>query len=171
MSMFPIASYTAPVGGSGPVSFASIPQTFTHLEIRVTARSASQGSGANNPFYINSDTGANYRVHYLGGQTSSGAFSGDFGASQTSGNSGWVAGTTAAAGTFGTNIISIPDYANTNKYKVLRSITGSETFGSTNDLVGAFSTLWLSTAAITGITFNSNWAAYSRFDIYGIKAA
>lgn len=164
-----IATTTVGAGGSSSISFTSIPSTYKHLEIRGFA----QNSATNNQYLsvvINSDTGANYSVHFVSGNgstTASGAV-----ASYNNGGIYWamgVPGTTAAV--FGANVTTILDYANTSKYKTIRSIDGFDANGSGGvDLV---SNLWQSTSAITSITLTvnggNNFRQYSSFALYGIK--
>jgi hypothetical protein len=171
MSMFPIATFTVGSGGSGAITLSNIPQTFAHLELRLFGRVTNIGSGANIEMRFNGDSGANYRIQYLGGQGTTIGFFGDFGASQTQGNFGWVANTACTAGIFSTNIVSIMDYTSTNKSKAARCLTACETNNSATDLVGQFTTLWNSTAAIASITLLPNWAQYTRVDLYGIGTA
>ena len=69
-------------------------------------------------------------------------------------------------------VFDILDYANTNKYKVSRTIHGRDNNGS--GYVEMFSNLWLSTSAINSIViscFSSTINQYSHFALYGIKGA
>ena len=63
---------TVTVGGTAQstISFTSIPSTFTHLQIRGIARDS--GSLAYSYFGVrfNSDSGSNYRDHYMFGNGS-----------------------------------------------------------------------------------------------------
>jgi hypothetical protein len=71
---------------------------------------------------------------------------------------------------FGTQIIDILDYANTNKYKVMRSLNGHDNNG--NGFILHRTSLWMSTSAISSITFtfsSSNYMQYSQLALYGIK--
>jgi hypothetical protein len=171
--MYPIASVT--LGSANTVSFSSIPQTFTHLQLRVFGRSQGAGNGAFN-LQINGDGGANYGFgfHYLLGD----------GASASSGTTGSgsqaaiyfpnIASSSETSGVFGNVIIDILDYTNTNKNKVTRAIGGYDNNGSGK--VQLTSGLWLSTAAITSLTFASStspytFAAGTRFDLYGIQTS
>jgi len=151
------------------ISFTSISSSYKHLQLRVFAR-ATSGDNPNSPIQFNGDTGANYRAHYLGGAGSGNAFAGDMGASQTSGNLGWFSGSTQGASIFGTAIVDILDYANTNKYKTVRSLDGADNNGS--GLLGLWSSLWMSTSAINRIDISpasGQWAQYTSIALYGIK--
>jgi hypothetical protein len=150
------------------ISFTSISSSYKHLQLRVFARCTS-GDFPNTPMQLNNDSGANYRAHYLGGNGSV-AFSGDMGASQTSGNIGWMPGSTQSASVFGISIVDILDYANTNKYKTVRSLNGGDSNGS--GLLGVWSSLWMSTSAINRLDITAGsgqFTQYSSFALYGIK--
>ena len=77
----------------------------------------------------------------------------------------------ATASIFGSAIIDIFDYANTNKYKTMRSLYGSDLNGSGQ--VGIASSVWMNTNAINSIKLyftSSNLAQYSSFALFGVKA-
>jgi hypothetical protein len=165
--MFPIASVTVGSGGASTLQFSSIPQNFTHLQVRLFGRS-STAAGSNVGIQFNNDTGGNYRVHYLGGDGSSN-FSGDFGASQIAGNVGWTAGSSNTANAFGVSVVDILDYTNTNKYKTLKSLNGID--GNGTGLTGLWSSVWFNTAAITQINIGAAFVQYTRADLYGIQTS
>jgi hypothetical protein len=74
------------------------------------------------------------------------------------------------ANTFGTFILDILDYKDTNKYKTARSLDGSDANGSGE--ISLRSGSWRNTAAITSITLTptgTGIAQYSSFALYGIK--
>ena len=167
MSMFPIASQTVGSGGASSITFSSIPQNFTHLQVRLFGR-ASTGAGTNVGIQFNNDTGGSYRVHYLAGDGGS-PYSADFGASQVGGNVGWIAGSGNTANAFGVSVVDILDYTNTNKYKTLKSLNGID--GNGAGLIGLWSSVWFNTAAITQININAAFVQYTRADLYGIQTS
>ena len=170
MSMYPIASQTVGAGGASSITFSSIPSTFTHLQVRILARSTTAGANAIYNFSaFNSDGGSNYSYHTLQGDGSS-AFAGGY-ATQTNMQFRDLPGATATANAFGVAIVDILDYANTSKYKTLRYLGGYDVNGS--GLVGIDSGLWQSTSAINTFTINtySNFAQYSTFQLYGITTS
>jgi hypothetical protein len=66
-------------GGAASITFSSIPATYKHLQIRISARCAIATVFSNIIAYrVNSDTGANYTIHYMFGDgasvTTAGAF-------------------------------------------------------------------------------------------------
>jgi hypothetical protein len=161
---------TATAGSAvSSLDFTSIPQTYSHLQIRGIGRNSVANADDNITIQFNGDTAANYSLHYLTGN----------GASASSGENtsqslmiGWrVPGSTSAANIFGSGVIDILDYANTNKYKTIRSITGHDQNGSGSAWL--FSGNWRSTAAITSIKIfyaGNTLAQYSSFALYGVKA-
>lgn len=150
------------------VAFYSIPQTYKHLQIRVVMRSSVSTPTDFLYSRINGDSAVNYSTHHLQGD----------GTSVTSGSYtaygytpyGNITGNTAPTNAFGAAIIDILDYANTSKYKTLRSLSGL--VGSSSGLIKLGSGSWRSTAAITDITVNPSSAdgvAGTRVSLYGIK--
>ena len=122
-SYFPIASYTVPSGGLSSITISGIPQTFTHLQIRMTTitNNASYAS----LMYFNGDTtDANYKNHAMEANGSSVAaynYTGPY--------IPWSMGG-AATTSPGAAIIDILDYTNTNKYKTSRALSGYDGNGS-----------------------------------------
>ena len=69
---------------------------------------------------------------------------------------------------FGTFIVDILDYANTNKYKTMRALDGFDANGSGYAVL--WSGNWRSTSAVSTITITGGtFAQYSSFALYGIK--
>jgi len=165
-----IATYTIGSGGVASITFSSIPATYTHLQIRAICKDTTAASNVSSIYgRFNSDTGSNYARHYLNGSGSAAGAGG--GGSQTSMffGTGLEANFTSI---FAANVIDILDYANTNKYKTTRSLSGADTNGG--GFVQFMSGLWMNTAAITSITIlpnQNNFAQYSSFALYGIKGS
>ncbi len=163
-----IATVTVGSGGASTVSFTSIPQTFTHLQIRFLARRTNTGLDSTR-LNFNSDTGANYKpTHYIIGDGST--VSAGTSSSNTFTLSFYTPGSDATSGIFGVNVTDILDYTNTNKYKTGRILSGVDLNGSGNAVFSSF--LWMSTSAITSMVFtpnSGNFAEYSSFALYGIK--
>jgi hypothetical protein len=171
--MYPIATTTLS-GSASTITLSSIPNTFSHLRLHIYAR-VDGSSGTNMPIRFNGDaTGANYRVHYVGGSVGSN-FSGDFGASPSYGDVGWAAGSTDTANSYGFSVVDILDYTNTNKYKTVRAINGVLQTASTGaGLAGLWSSLWMSTSAINSITLLTsagNFLTNTTVSIYGISTS
>ena len=166
-----IATFTT-TGSAQGVTFSSIPQTYTHLQLRCFVRDQ---AAAPNPDYlltqINGVTTAQYSNHALfgnGSTVTADAF--NISAYGFCGPLAYVSGAYSSANVYSPVIIDILDYTNTNKFKTLRSLGGFDSNGS--GTVGLFSGLWRSTAAINSIyisTANNNEVAGSVYALYGIK--
>ena len=165
-----IATVTVGAGGVSSIDLSSIPSTYTHLQVRMMTRCTTAGSGLSNCVVrFNADGGLNYTYHVLFGNGG-----GSAGAGSTTGAAQAYFGTdtpqaSATANAFGANIIDILDYANTNKYKTIRTLSGSDLNGSGD--ISLWSNLWLSTAAINQLTFytDANFAQHTQIALYGIK--
>lgn len=174
----PIATTTVPSGGAASVTFSSIPSTYTHLQIRMIGKTVATVLDQYNPrIRFNSDTGANYTLHFVRGYGTTV----DKGAA-TSQTAGWAgvstfpASNASYANIFGVSVVDILDYANTSKYKTLKTLNGFEANGignGTNDAgQSSFNSgAWMSTSAVSSITIysDSDFAQYSSFTLYGIK--
>ena len=158
---------TVTVGSStATVSFTSIAADWQHLQLRLFPRAA-----VNNGILIkiNSDTGSNYSRHRLVGNGSTVAASGS--ATQTISYLFNGMGVPSQSNIFGASVVDILDYANANKYKTIRALSGYDANGSGGIEIN--STLWQSTSAITRIDLTMDGATtfeqYSHFALYGIK--
>ena len=167
-----IATVTVGAGGSSSVSFTSIPSTYSHLQIRFIARGES--TLARVALRANNDSNANYTLHYLYGNGSS-AGAGGIG-SQGQIDLTTIPTSSQTASAFGAAVVDILDYANTNKYKTIRSLGGDDLNGSGGYSI-LYSGAWLSTSAINridiipGTVGTGNIAQYSTFALYGIKSS
>jgi hypothetical protein len=167
-----IATVTAD-GSSQFVYFTSIPQTYTHLQIRGVAKNSAGGS-ADDLLYLrfNDDTGNNYNWHCFqgNGATASG--------NQTVVNWGVSApGKIPATSSYdikqlGATIIDILDYSNTNKAKVWRSFNANPVNDSSRT-ISFNSASWMNTSGITKIQLgcSNTFTTTTTFALYGIKGA
>lgn len=153
------------------VTFSSISGAYTHLQIRFICRSGTGGTGQDGlRMRFNSDTGTNYSWHYLGGDGNT-AYAGS-GVSQTYAYPGVSVNNGFGSNTFGPTICDILDYANTNKYKTTRSLSGGDNNG--NGEIYVWSSNWRNTNAITDIQLalisGASFQTNSQFALYGIKS-
>ena len=161
-----LSTVTVPSGGLASVTFAGIPNTYKHLQIRCsTLRTTNPGI----LMQINGDaTAGNYPQHILYGDGASAAAYADI-----TNYTGFVWGANDLGTTTipGIGIIDILDYANTSKLKTFRSLTGTDKNGSgTIAFASGFNKVI--TSAITSITFNgagANFNQNSTFTLYGVK--
>jgi hypothetical protein len=158
-----LATVTVPSGGATTLTFAGIPTGYKHLQIR--GFSTYNTAVDSNRLRFNSDTGSNYSEHGLEGN---GATASAFGSANTtsinvdhivSGNAYYTA-----------TIIDILDYADTSKYKTVRSLGGVDKNGS--GYVTLYSGSWRNTSAVSSVTLfpsAGTWTQYSTFALYGAK--
>ena len=164
-----LATVTVPSGGLASLEFAGIPNTYKHLELRIISRNTVVGDQWF--MQVNNDTAANYARHELSGNGGGSAQA--YGStSQTSICLGFENFSSNTAGMFGATILTMLDYAATNKNKTFRSLTGYDSNGG--GIVGITSGLWMnSTTGIYSIKFNQGnggvFAQNSQFALYGVK--
>lgn len=164
-------------GSSPEITFSSIPQTYTHLQIRGTG-SASYGSTqdyGNAGLRFNGDTGTNYTYHIMRGY-----HDGTTAYTQTGGGASFSYGLVSIAhlspsmnSLSAGMIFDILDYTNTNKYKTMRGLGGVDGLRNTSAGIQLGSSVWKNSSAITSITVyqaNGNWFSNTQFALYGIKA-
>ena len=167
-----IATSTVGAGGVSSITFSSIPATYTHLQLRILARSTRTTAVTDYMnVTVNSDTGTNYTYHFIQGDgsvTQAGAST-----SLNQAYSSYIASDTSGTSIFGVNILDLLDYANTNKYKTFRFLGGCDR-NATEGKVAMMSSVWMNTNAITSIQFapsTGSFVQYSHFALYGIKGA
>jgi hypothetical protein len=149
------------------VSFTSIPQTFTHLQVRGIYRAPSAATYMN----ITTSAGQNFgtRNYSLlgnaGNNPTTNASIGTNGKGQEL--DVYVSG--LVANMFAPVIVDIWDYTNTNKFKTVKGFSGYPDGSSFQE----FGQLFSVTNAITGIEFyaNGSYPQYTTFALYGIKGA
>jgi len=165
-----IATVTVGAGGSSSITFSSIPSTYAHLQIRGIARSTNSVTSVNISLQFNGVTSSSYAWHWLYGDGSSATAAA--GTSDTAAYVARAAGASASASIFGAAVIDILDYANINKTKTIRGLSGHDNNGS--GYAWLASGLFNSTNAISSLTLKAqdgNFAQYSHFALYGIKSA
>ena len=169
-----IATVTVGSGGQSTITFSSIPSTYTHLQLRLFTATNRATYALDNIFgTFNGDSSTNYSFHGLEGSF------GGASSNSTANNDNFRTGTissSSAPNIFTASIVDILDYANTNKYKTTRSLSGYSLNGTISGIGGflqLYSSNWRSTSAVTSITLNrqsgSNFIQYSSFALYGIK--
>ena len=167
-----IATVTVGSGGAASAEFTSIPGTYTHLQVRMFAKTDRALNRDGVRMRMNSvSTGSPYAWHGLYGDGAS-AFA-DGGANLNEIVTFRAAGNTSATSIWGGLIIDVLDYANTNKNTTIRCLGGVDLNGAGE--IWLSSGLWNNTSAITTLTFTpnvgSNFLQYSHFALYGIKGA
>lgn len=167
-----IQSTTVGVGGAASVSFNSIPQGYSDLLIKVSAKNTASLS-TNGQYWLLLQLNS---LSSIGTTRNIWAYSTNV-AADTAGSGaytkvGWITDNrTSSLNTFSNSDIYISNYTSTTNNKVILSNTASET----NDVYGWLdmsSALMSTTAAVTSLTLYpeaNNFAQYSTFYLYGIK--
>lgn len=166
-----IAETTVGSGGAASVTFSNIPSTYQHLQIRGIGKQTDAGSSEQ---YIlaqinNDSTHTNYRLHALYG-TGATASSTNAQNSTLPGAASGLLTQLGSTSIFAGFITDILDYANTSKYKTIRSLCGQDSNGSGG--IYLLSSMWISTNAITSLTFippTLSFAQHSTFQLFGVK--
>lgn len=168
-----IATTAVGAGGSSSITFSSIPSTYTHLQLRLLGRTTRSATRASIGITFNGTTaGQNYYAEH--GVYGTGAATGvDSSANRDNMIVGTGTAASANSSTFGVFVLDILDYANTNKYKTIRSLGGYDANG--DGYVTFYSGLYTYTTAITSITLKDNdgtssFPQYTHAALYGIKA-
>ena len=153
------------------ITFSSIPATYQHLQVRVSGRSTGPYTYSSVYVNYNGDTGANYTYHSLYGDGANPASTGR--GSETAIYCQNISGANALSNNFGSVIVDILDYANTNKFKTTRSLGGFDNNGTGSPIgtISLNSGAWRNTAAINSITFatDGDFATNTKIALYGIK--
>ena len=159
-------------GSSGELNFTNISQNYKHLQIR--AYSLLNQSNEDILLRLGNgsiDTNSNYTFHEMrsvgsGTPTSTGQVN------RTSSYLGSNTGNTTYPYVF---IADILDYSNTNKFKTIRVIAGTDrNAGDTSGTTSVFSGLWRSTSAVDTLRIYSplgQFTSGARFALYGISGA
>jgi hypothetical protein len=116
---------------------------------------------------FNSDSGTNYASHLLSGNGSSALAYSEVNGTYIYTNA--VPASTATASVFGIVVMDILDYADTNKNKTVRSLSGLDANGSGGVELG--SGLWRNTTAINTLKVVAigSLVQYTQFALYGVK--
>ena len=159
-----LATVIVPSGGLSSITFGGIPTGYKHLQLRsMTLYSGSVGSGF---IAFNGDNSSgNYAYHTIGADGSSTGVA--VLTSQNQGKYTGFAGTSSAAPN--AFILDILDYANTNKFKTIKTLYGWDANGT--GYIEFNSNLYRSTNIISSITFTpaNTFAQNTTIALYGVK--
>jgi hypothetical protein len=157
-----LATVIVPSGGLASITFAGIPNTYKHLQLRASILGTSSGESPNTRF--NGDTtSSNYICHRLNGNGSSAS-------AAAYANNFYFPGTTGSTTAPCVTVTDFLDYANTTKFKTVRSLEGNDTNGG--GFINLWSGLWRSTDALNEIKMtltSGTYQQHSQFSLYGVK--
>ena len=160
-----LASTTVGAGGTSTITFSNIPQNYTDLIVKISARVSSGGAN-------NDDMGIKFNGslalptgRFLAGTGSSVASS-----TWGSGWGGYANGSASTASTFANTELYIPNYTSSN-YKSF-SVDAVTENNATQSYTNLTAELWSNTTAINSIQFTpstGSFVQYSTATLYGIR--
>jgi hypothetical protein len=161
-------------GSSATVEFSSIPATYRNLMLMFMGRTtdASSSQRVDITFESSPTAGAyNYQSLYASGASPGSGSSYSVSAIYV----GNLTGTTGVANACGVSTIFIPEYANTNFFKIVQAfnLEVDSAFSDGNFWIQTAMGMYESTSAIDRIRLtlgSGNWASGSRVTLYGIPA-
>jgi hypothetical protein len=157
-------------GSSGVFDFTSIPATYKHLMFLFSCRSVAADQGGGFDVALNGSSSDRLECYYFnnnnnGAMNAGGATYTDFGIT--------VNGNSNAAGTYGSAILHMVNYANTGEPKCMWSDNVQSVYAVGTNTAYHFgkANYWNQNAAINRVTFTSavNMDAQSRISLYGIS--
>jgi len=163
---FELISTAFGTGSSGVIDFTSIPATYKHLQIRYTAKNSSSATQMN--ITMNGITSGVYIRHSLLGNGSAVSATASS-TSQTAIQLVESMSNSGEANTVNAGVIYILDYSSTSKNKTIRALYG---MADNINRIYLSSGLYNQTTAVSSLTLTAsanNFAALSRFSLYGIK--
>ena len=160
------------------VTFSSIPTTYEHLQIRMSARSTYNYFLASPRLTFNGAAGTAYSSHDMKGASSTASAAGSTGEAwtkiprYTTGNGDNNYADRLQTGDYGPAVIDILDYRNANKNTTVMAVGGAA-LTTTGLAVALASGLFDDTTVITSITLDSDgsWMRGSEFTLYGLKSS
>jgi hypothetical protein len=172
MAVWNVINHQELSGDAASVTFSSIPASYDHLCLKISARTDGSNPTEFLNYQFNNDTGSNYgRVAWTANtSTPTHAYS----ASETLATYNYINGGGAVANMFSTVEAWIINYSNTSYYKQVFSQSHAASTSTTDSNWGIRQAAanWNNTAAISEIdviTGASNFVQYSTFTLYGIN--
>lgn len=168
-NMIPISTTTIGASGASIITFSSIPQTYTDLLIKISARS-DRAATPNDYFKLKiNSSSSSYNDKSLYGNGS--GLQAEINNSTTYGFMFIINAAGTTSNTFSNTEIYIPNYTG-NEYKPFSSESVAETNGTTA-ITALNANLWSNTSPITSITLEPspgpNFVQYSSATLYGIR--
>lgn len=168
-----LASTTVGVGGTSAITFNNIPQNYTDLVVKLSARSVFSDLTTYVDMIINGNSGTNYSQRNVSGMFNSTVTNQSW-SSQTSFFVYQIDANTATASTFSNTEIYIPNYTSSNaKSLSVDGVAESNNSTATNRAVALSAGLYSTSGpSIISLKFTANggdFAQYSTATLYGIR--
>ena len=164
--MTPIYTQTVGAGGAVSIFFNNIPQFYTDLVIRMSARQASAAVTSEFYFFVNADNATIHSTTWLFG-TGSAAGSG-----RAAGNTAIVQNFTPAANatpnSFGLSEITIPNYTSNNFKQFIIDQVSENNATAADGRLNAGLIRTASPISVIRIDSVGTFAQHSTFSLYGI---
>ena len=161
-----IATVTVGASTVSSIGFTNIPQTFTDLVIKVSARCTGGGAFGGLVIAFNGSS-ANYSLTYVGDANGSAASytRSAFGSNHLF----YIPSVDATANSFGNGEIVIPNYTSSTNKPV--SADGVNTNNAATIYQGFSAGFWAGAAPVTSLalTTSGNFTQYTTATLYGIK--
>lgn len=155
------------------LTFTSIPQTYSDLELRISCHSPTNAGTDTLAIRFNNDTGSNYYTTLLQGYGSSGASGAQVGTG-TQAWTGLIEDNANGANVFSPHIIRLADYTGSRNKTILSE--GYSDINANAALLRLFGDTWNNSSAINRIDINILSAGsgylfgqYTNAYLYGIK--
>lgn len=172
-----LISTTTLTSAQGSVTFSSLntsASAYRHLRCVALLRAGTNSTAQSVTIELNGSTASNYNAHSFYTFKSASSLNANtwLYVNQSSSNAycGGAEGLTSYPNVYQPNIYEFHDFSQTDKNKYITAINGA--WVSSNDGSVAWNNImWNQTSAITSIKFSlpANFAAGSRFSLYGIK--
>jgi len=160
------------------VTFSSIPATYEHLQLRISAHITEASDVEYFYMRFNDDTATNYSSHFMKGEASTAGAQANTGQNYIFSRYFPANSVAGSAPHYGVMVMDIFDYANTNKNTTVQWTTGFN-LSATVTGVRFCSGLWDSTAAVDEIYLapdntippDFDWTRGSEFTLYGLNSS
>lgn len=176
MAMYPIKTVTVAGTSTASMTFSSIPQTYQHLQLRISARMiSSQTTPYDLTITVNGANPSTFSSHSMRGDGFN-CFSGGATSDNVFRFVTCVANAAHTSNMFSGHIIDIYDYTSTGKFKTAKAHSGVKSLDTSTPQNGQIliqSSLWSSTNAITSLDIGSfgNFVAGTTATLYGITSS
>jgi hypothetical protein len=167
-----IQSQVVSGSSTNTITFDSIPQTYTHLVVLVSARTNTASTRDVMRFRINNDSSAIYNSFFLYGFDSTASVRSESALSNTYFEWTYAVGNNATSNVFGNTTVTLNNYRSTSAVKTVNTLDANENQSTTSWITGITTGYWNSTTAITRLDFVAQsgitYIDGSTFSLYGI---